>query len=200
MKKTIILLVIIVFVTLLTGAQTTKAIHPDTPIYAQADFDSDILFKIPRNAQVIVLEQPTTINNIDWIKVQYGSYYGYVNNADLYQTEEEVTYSLSYIKATSTKMGQPIIIYSANSIQSQVVDTVKDGAKLIKINSDVDYGNFYEIRYNDKRAFIEKSHATTSLTYNQKTALIIGSAALAVIISMFVLIKFIKKSRRKSNN
>lgn len=200
MKKTIIILLVIVFLLMLGGAQTTRAIHAETPIFEAPDFNSTIIFSIPKNAQVIVLEEATIINNIPWVKVQYGSYEGYVNSNDLYTTNDGVSYTMSYIKATSSKMGETIHIYKSNSTESQVITSVKDGTKLLRVVSDIYYGDFYEISYNEERAFIQKKNATSSLTYNQKTALVIGAATLIVIALMFLLIRFIRKNRRKAKN
>jgi subtilase family serine protease len=94
-------------------------------------------------------------------------------------------------------MGQEIKIYDINSENGNVIATVKDGTKLQRIVSDIDYGDFYEISFNNQRAFVQKKHATHSLTLNQKTALIVGAVTLAVIAAVFALIMFIRRSARR---
>lgn len=182
---------------LLCGAQNTRAIHPDTPIYEEATFSSPILFLIPQNAQVLLVEEEIIKDNVHWVKLQYGSFTGYTDKAFLYQSENAITYSLSHMKATSKKMGESINIYETNSTESRIITTVKDGTKLIRVDSTIDYGNFYEIRYNHQRAFVAKQNATTSLTYNQTIALIVGIITIVTALLMLILIKFIKTHRKQ---
>ncbi len=197
MKKATILLLIPIVILLLCGAQTTRAIHPDTPLYEEADFSSAIITFVPQNAQVVLLDDEVTKDNVTWVKVQYGSFIGFTKKADLYSSENAITYSLSHIKATSKKMGQTINIYESNSTQSNIITTVKDGTKLIRVDSSIDYSDFYEISYNQQRAFILKQNATASLTYNQIIAVIIGSVTVVAIILMIVLINIIKNHKKR---
>lgn len=197
MKKTAFVFIIIIIITMCCGAASTKAIHPDTPIFEDSDFDSSIVFYIPQNASVIIIEDEFTIDNTSWQKVQYGSYIGYVDASMLYQTENQTNLSVEQIKATSDKMGEKIKIYEANSAESDVITKVNDGTKLKKVINDIDYGNFYEISYNDKRAFIKKDNTTTGLTYNQKIALIIGASTISVLAFMFFIIRSTRKKRIK---
>jgi len=145
---------------------------------------------------VILVEDDIAIDNVVWAKVQYGSYVGYVVQADLYEEKNPLSFSISTIKATSRIMGEEIKLYSANSTSSAVIAKVKDGTKLNLVTSEIDYGDFYEISYNNQRVFIEKKYATTGLTYNQKTALIIGAVTLVSIVLMFFIINYIYKSKK----
>ncbi|MDD4316871.1 MAG: hypothetical protein PHC84_06920 [Clostridia bacterium] len=199
MKKVLIVALIILIFLFCMNAVSVRALHPDTPLFEEASFDSAVIFRIPQNAYVIPIEEPFTQDNTTWQKVQYGSYVGYADRLYLYEFDEDKSFSLriSRIKATSTKMGEDINIYSANSLGSAVVDSVKDGTRLQRVESTVDYGDFVEILYGGQRAFIQNVNATASLTYNEKTALIVGAAAVAVLTAMVFLINFILKSRKK---
>ncbi len=196
-KAAVIVLIIIVFLFCMNAA-STRALHPGTPIFEEASFSSAVLFHIPQNASVITLEEPFTKDNTVWQKVQYGSYAGYADASSLYELDDTVfSIKLSRIKATSTKMGEKITLYSANSADSAVTATIKDGTRLQLVESAVEYGDFYEVIYNQQRAFIHKNNATASLTYNEKTALIIGAATLAVLSAMIFLSVFVIKARKK---
>ncbi len=198
MKKAVIIVLIIFIFLFSMNAASVRALHPETPIFEEASFSSAVLFHIPQNAYVIELNDAFTQDNTSWQQVQYGSYVGFVDASALYQIDDEVfSVSFSRIKATSRKMGEEIKLYAANSVDSSVVDKVKDGTRLQLVESAVDYGDFLEIVYNGQRAFIPKEHATASLTYNEKTALIIGAATLAVLTAMICLTLFIIRTRKK---
>jgi hypothetical protein len=196
MKKTVFILVIALIFLLSSGSASIRCLHPQTPIFEEADFSSAVIFRIPQNAQVILVEDDIAIDNVVWAKVQYGSYVGYVVQANLYEEKNPLSFSISTIKATSRIMGEEIKLYSANSTSSAVIAKVKDGTKLNLVTSEIDYGDFYEISYNNQRVFIEKKYATTGLTYNQKTALIIGAVTLVSIVLMFFIINYIYKSKK----
>lgn len=197
MKKFLITAFCAVLLLLLTAASSVRAIHDNVPIFEEPDFDSAILFTIPRNASVLLVEEEFVLDNIRWQKIKYGSFEGYADASSLYVSFQEPSFTVKHIKATSLKMGQEIKIYDINSENGNVIATVKDGTKLQRIVSDIDYGDFYEISFNNQRAFVQKKHATHSLTLNQKTALIVGAVTLAVIAAVFALIMFIRRSARR---
>lgn len=196
MKKVSFIIVIVAILVLCCSASSTRALHTQTPIFEESDYTAAVIFLIPQNASVLKLEEPFTLDNIIWQKVQYGSYIGFVPKGYLYESAEVARYTVEHKKATSQRMGEDISIYSANSTASALVATIKDGTKLTHIVSDIDYGDFYEISYENERAFIQKQNATSGLTYNQKTAFIIGGATLFVIGAMFLLISYIKRTKR----
>lgn len=198
MKKAATILLIIIIFLFCMNAASVRALHPDTPIFEEASFSSAVLFRIPQNAYVIELDEPFIQDNTTWQQVQYGSYVGFVDVSSLYQLDDEVfSVRFSRVKATSQKMGEEISLYAANSVNSAVLGKVKDGTRLQVVESEIDYGDFFEIVYNGQRAFILKDYATTSLTYNEKTALIIGAATVAVLTAMILLTFFIIKNRKR---
>lgn len=198
MKKAAAILLIIIIFLFCMNAASARALHPETPIFEEASFSSAVLFRIPQNAYVIEIAEPFAQDNTTWQQVQYGSYVGFVDASSLYQIDDEVfSVRFSRTKATSRKMGEEINLYAANSVDSAVVGKVKDGTRLQVVESAVDYGDFFEIVYDNQRAFIRKDYATTSLTYNEKTALIIGAVTLAVLTAMIFLTLFIIKTRKK---
>ncbi|MFW5780925.1 MAG: SH3 domain-containing protein [Bacillota bacterium] len=200
MKKAAIILFIITISILLTGSVSVRCLHPQTPIFDEPDFSSTIIFYIPQNAEIKVIEKDLVIDNTQWTKIRYGSYIGYVDSSGLYEENNRLSYTISQIKATSKTMGEDIRLYSANSTQSQVVASVKDGAKLNLVNSNIDYGDFYEINYDNQRVFIEKEYATTGLTYNQKTALIVGAVTLVTILLLILIINYIQKIKNPKDS
>lgn len=200
MKKTrIVFLIIIIGLSCCSFTYSTRILHKDTPIFEEADCNSEIIFLLPQKAVVEKIETPLVIEDITWQKIKYGSYTGYVDSAYLYQSINSSDYEIKSIKACSTKIGEEINIYASNSTDSEIVAKIKDGAKLQEVISDVDYGNFIEINYNNSRAFVEKEFVTYGLSYNQKSALIIGVSSTLILIIVVLLIVYLKKSKNKGS-
>lgn len=175
-------------------AVSTRVIHDNTPIYASPDYSSAQIFKLPQNAEVERIGGTESRESIVWQKVRYGIYEGYADNSCLYEYLGEMSYTLKTVKAKGTKMGGEINLYSVNSKAAPAALTVRDGAKLQAILTEVDYGAFYQVRYRDGIYFVEKASTTTGLTYNETTALIVSGAALVLAVVIFFIIRFIKKS------
>lgn len=191
LKKLVIIFLLLTVAVSLASADSTRAIHRNTPIYANADFDSEIIFYIPQNADVVLEDEVVNVGAVRWQKVNYAGYVGYVDSANLYTFKGEVKYSVTPVKATSTKMGENINLYMANSTESTVVHQVKDGEKLLLIDNGVDYGDFFRVEYNGETLFVRKGNVTNKLTYNQLTAVIVLSsvAGLALVVAIGIILR-----------
>lgn len=173
---------------------TTRALHPDTPIYADTDYSSAKVFSIPQNAEVTRLGDIVVKSAVSWQKVDYNGYIGYVNNACLYEHLGEMSYSFKTVKTRSKKMGEEINLYEANSTDSRVLYSLKDGIRLNSKITEIDYGKFYEVQYEGEKCFVEISYTTTGLSYNEVTAIIVICVTLVAAVLAFFVIGYIKKA------
>lgn len=176
-----------------------KAILPDTKIYKESDINSEIIAMIPQNAIVEAISEKFEKDGRVWQEVSYNSIKGFTLFNDLYKSREEESFTIKHGKACSVKMGENIKVYKSNDMNSEIVYVLHDGEKLDIIDNGIDYGVFNLINYKGGRYFVLKANVTTSLSYNQRIALIIGLSSVGAVI-IFLVIYFIVKNKKTNKD
>lgn len=196
--KILILVVILIASTLFVAANPVakyKVILPNTNLYATTDINSEVIAVLPQNAVVLAQGESCQVGEFIWQKVEYNTIEGYVLTHDLYESKEVESYTIKRGKARSAKLGEDINLYISNDIESEIAVVCHDGENINIIMSQIDYGDFLPIEYKGSNYFALKSNVSTSLSLNEMIALIIGSAA--TVIAITIIIVFITMKNRK---
>jgi hypothetical protein len=201
-KLIIILVILLVALTAISAvdiSSTYKVILPNTNLYEDADFNSDVLAVMPQNAIVTLDGDAFYEGEYYWQKVSYNSIIGYMLYGDLFESCDMENYTIEHGKARSLKIGEDINLYISNDTTSTIAYVLHDGEKLNIISNDIDYGNFELVEYEGENYFASKANVTTALSLNEEIALIIGLSALGIIL-VVVIIYTIKKRKKLYNS
>lgn len=208
-KAAVILVAIVMTALFLCAAApvkeyTYKVILPDTPLYAEADLNSEVLIKIPQNVAVeLDPDKPSfEAKNVTWQPVKYTNLEGYVVKEAIYASLKKDNYDVLLAKAKSKKMGESVLLYGTHSENFPSMITVHDGERLCIIQDGVVYGdddNFYKVEFNNEYYFVLKDNVTTGLSYNQTIGVIIV-VCFAVVIAAVILTVFLVRRKKRYKN
>lgn len=173
------------------SAQETVRTAIKCSLYKDADFSAEIRIEIPQNAEVALTGEE--VEN-GFIQVTYGTLTGYVLNRNLYRTEDEIGTDTTVVRVTSEKLGA-LVDVKEYPMESDTVASIKDGTKVEKVVGGVEYGDYTEIIYNGKRAFIPTANITEGVTYYQTVVIILVVAAMALLGCAVALIVYGKKRK-----
>ena len=205
MKKILSALIVVVSVlscVLLCAAAPThkytyKVVLPETSLYSEADIQSNVLQKLPKDAIVELIDEPFLIGDIEWQKISYTNLTGFVASSSLYRSIKNDHFEVTRAKAKTTEMGVDIELFGTHSTDLPADKMIHDGESLRVINDGIDYGEFRLIEYDGAYYFIKAENITNGLSYNQKLAVIIASCSLGVFISSALIVVLVRK---KSQN
>ncbi len=195
-----IITVIAVFCTLCAAAPVNsyvyKTVLPDTPLYAETSFESEILIKIPQNAVVEIVGEKILTGETEWQKVKYTAFTGYVRNDAVYRSVANDNYMVTPVTVVSEKMGEDIGLYDTHTSDAVAVKTVHDGEKVRLISNGIDYGDYALIEYEGDFYFIRSSDITDGLSYNQKLAVIIAGCFVGALILVGIITIAVRKNKK----
>lgn len=194
------IIVVVLFIALTsvsanTAQYSNKIILPDTNLYINADINSEVVAVMPQNAVVTPDGDAFYVGEYSWQRIIYNTITGYVMSGDLYQSRDIENYTIEHGKARSAKMGEDINMYISNDINSTIACVIHDGEEFDIITTKIDYGDFELVEYNDNQYFALKANVTTSLSYNETIALIIGCSAAGVLIVLIITIILLKHKK-----
>ena len=195
-----IIIVIAVFCTLCAAAPVNsyvyKTVLPDTPLYAETSSESEILIKIPQNAEVEIVGEKILTSETEWQNVKYTTFTGYVRSDAVYRSVANDNYNVKPMTVVSEKMGVDVGLYDTHTADAVAVKTVHDGEKVRLISNGVDYGEFSLIEYDGDFYFIRSSDITDGLSYNQKLAVIIACCFVGVLILAGIITLAVRKRKK----
>lgn len=171
-----------------------KTILPSTPIFKEADINSEVLESIPQNAPVEIIDE-VFVNEEKWVKVKYTAYEGYMLFSSLYLSAQNGDYSVRHMTVISRAMGSDVALYESHYGDAEAVATVHDGEKVKLILNGVDYGDFSYIEYDGEFYFIETAHITDGLGYNQRLAVIISCTFGGILVVVIIGVILIRKRK-----
>lgn len=177
------------------NTQVYKVILPATPMYEESQLNAKVMILLPQNATVTLVGESFMYGDIEWQKISYTTYTGFVTARALYRSTKNENYNVEIAKAVSGKMGEDINLYATHSFSGEVVCTVNDGEQLRIICDGVDYGEFLFVEYNGDYYFAPAVNVTTGLSYNQLLAVIIASCSVGALIIVAVTVVVIRKKR-----
>lgn len=172
-----------------------KVILPDTKLYLNADLSSEVIANLPQNAIVTMQGDSFAVGEFVWQKITYNTIEGYVLSHDLYESREIESYSIKRGKARSAKIGEDIMLYVSNDINSAVASVIHDGENIDIVITKIDYGDFVLIEYKSAKYFALKDNVSTALSLNETLALIIGGVALVIAIIIITIAISVKNRK-----
>lgn len=168
---------------------------PNTPIYAEASLDAEVLHLCTQNENVIVEgESFVGADGRTWQKVLYiNSVEGYVTYDSLYFTGNSSMENIKMVKVSPTQMGKKVGLYKI--VTEEPVLELSDGENVILLKTNADYGDYSIVEYKGEQYFVKTSELTDTLTYNQKVAIIIAAAMIGLLISFLAIIILYRKKK-----
>ena len=208
MKKKIVVSIaamLILAVCILAGAsapampeKSAWILLPETAIYSQASFDSDVLYSCNQNESVtLVGSAETDGSGVVWQKVVYNnSVEGYLPYDLIYFTSGSTTEEVRMVKITPEKMGVTVPLYKVLTEEPTLY--LSDGTDVTLLETSADYGEYSLVEYEGQNYFVKTVNITDTLTYNQKVAVIIASVVIGLIVCIvFILVIYKKKTLNK---
>ena len=168
---------------------------PNTPIYAEASLDAEVLHLCAQNENVIVEgESFVGADGRTWQKVLYiNSVEGYVTYDSLYFTGNSTMENIKMVKVSPTQMGKKVGLYKI--VTEEPVLELSDGENVILLKTNADYGDYSIVEYKGEQYFVKTNELTDTLTYNQKVAIIIAAAMIGLLISFLAIIILYRKKK-----
>ncbi len=148
---------------------TFRALTP-TKLYNAMSFDSETKIDIPQNQS---FDTCTKINDY-WYQVSVLGQSGYVDARAVYSTSTTWEPSYKTMKVDAGGFDEEVNLYYYPYMDSKVYTTLKDNVELEVAEGGVDYGDFAQVKYEGKTYYILNKDITTSLTYSQIVAIILG--------------------------
>jgi len=173
-----------------------KVVLPDTPLYLNADMESEVIMQLPQNSVVEIIDKEVIVDGKIWSKVKYTIYEGYVVSDALYKSIANDNYNAKPITFISKEMGKDIELYETHGEGAPVVCTVHDGEKARLINTGIDYGEFAYVEYDGNYYFAHDYNITEGLGYNQLLAVIISCSFVGVLIIAAIVTVIVRKKKR----
>ena len=169
--------------------------YPYANLDARATVDT-----LPVNTKVKVLSTASDYNNgFNWYEVEYNNNIYFVISDDLVfdnestKTDKDAT-SINTMITKSSKIGELVKMYVDSSVESDVLQTIKDG-ELVEIIDEVE--GFFKVKYNEKIGYIEKENLIKDgLTNNQMIAIIVSVVTIIVALIIFVCTMIIKNKKK----
>lgn len=173
------------------AAQETVRAAIKCPLYKTPDFSAEILAEIPQNAEVT----PTgEVDSAGFVRTTYGNVSGYVLARNLYRTADSIGSETVTVRVTSGKLGALVEIKEF-PMESRTIASLKDGTKVEKVVGGVEYGDYSEIIYEGKRAFVPTENVTDGVTYYQTVVIILCVAAFVLLVCAAAIIVYGKKHK-----
>lgn len=173
------------------SAQETVRTAIKCPLYKDPDFSAEIRIEVPQNAEVALTGEE---DGNGFIQATYGTLTGYILARNLYRTPDVIGTDTVTVRVTSERLGA-LVDVKEYPMESQTVASLKDGTKVEKVVGGVEYGDYTEIIYNGKSAFIPTANITEGVTYYQTVVIILVVAALALLGCAVALIIYGKKRK-----
>lgn len=200
-KKNVIIAAVIVavllaaalslFASVPASAQETVRAAIKCPLYKNPDFSAEIIAEIPQNAEVT----PTgEVDVAGFIRTTYGNVSGYVLARNLYRTSDPLGSETVTVRVTSEKLGALVEIKEF-PMESRTVASLKDGTKVQKVVGGVEYGDYSEIIYEGKQAFVPTANITDGVTYYQTVVIILCVAAFVLLVCSAAIVVYGKKHK-----
>lgn len=203
MKKILIAILVcsVCLLSLFAGASAPASntaawiLLPNTPIYAEASLDAEVLHYCAQNEYVETKgEAFVGTDGRTWQKVLYvNSVEGYVTFDALFFTGNATMENIKMLKVSPSKMGEKVGLYKI--VTEPPVLELSDGENVVLLNTAADYGEYSIVEYNGEQYFVKTCELTDSLTYNQKVAIIIAAAMIGLLVSFFAIIILYKKKK-----
>lgn len=108
-----------------------------------------------------------------------------------YAEGEESEYLVYRAKAYGKKVGGYVNIYALPSADSEVIATCFDGTSLVVTESEVE--GYHIVIMDEGQGYVKDENLTTSLSYNQRIALIIAIIC-AVTVLLILLITYYRRN------
>lgn len=193
-----VVLTLAIIVIALAGVSVTPAKAQETvraaikcPLYKNPDFSAEIVMEIPQNAEVITTG---SVDNGGFVQTTYGNVTGYVQARNLYRTSDAIGSETITVRVTSEKLGALVEIKEF-PMESKTIAALKDGTKVEKVIGGVEYGDYSEIIYEGKRAFVPTAYITDGVTYYQTVVIILCVAAFVLLVCAVAIIVYGKKHK-----
>lgn len=193
-----IMLVVFCFFSIGAKENSVNKILSPTPLYLEADFDSQkVLEEIKQNEKIdLIGDSFFDVDGNRWQKISYLNYQGYVLYQYIYFTIDTSKQEVQIVRATSTYMGEIINVYRFYNESSEIVGTLNDAERVSLIVEDgAEYGEFSKIIYKDEFYFVKSINLTDGISYNQKLAVIITSGLVGGLLIICVVVFLVRRKK-----
>lgn len=109
----------------------------------------------------------------------------------------ETNYLIYTAKAYADKVGGHVEIYKAPETGSEVLTTYLDGTRLAVMESEVE--GYHVVIMEEGNGYIKDENLTTTLSYNERVAIVIGLIAV-VTVGLIILITYFRRNREYFKN
>ena len=199
MKKIGLLGIIVLIVMIISTATVTVTafatgseffvLHDGVNLYADETLTS-VAKELVQNDAVEVLEE-LNAGGSEVYKVNVDGEVGYVYAKYVYATTHKANYQLYTAKAYGNKIGDSINVYATPSSQSEIVRSYLDGTRLTVSTSEVE--GYSIVVMEDGIGYVKSENLTTSISYNERIALVIALICLVTII-LILLITYYRRN------
>ena len=176
-----------------------------TPLYREADFNSDIVLEEIQGNEIIEIKEEKFKNSKGelWQKIVYNKIYeGYIPYGYIYFSTNNLGYTVQVVKAKSMHIGQKINVYSYYDNDSEIISILTDGEKInLVVEQSKTYGDFSKIIVlkdgKGEIGFVKTENITAGLSYNQTLAIILAGGLTAILIIVSITIVIVMRKKRK---
>lgn len=169
-----------------SGNEAAYALYPDTPLYSAPGGDK--IATIPQNAEL-------TLGTLSggWYEAKYLDLEGYVRQSDVYFSAGGVAgVRVISVKVLADGVGMRVALKAAPDAMSETLEEIGDGTRIeiVECGSDA----YYRVVGRGDPKYILKENVTTSLTRNQRVAMIIIGIGLASLIAALAMVYVIRNN------
>lgn len=194
---------IIFFFVILAGVSVSPAAEAYAPIIARVLYDDvplvdengEVLMKLNADDEVEVTGEATAFG----CPVTVSGASGYIEKEFLYFPDESTgALEIRSVKVLAEGVGKEVELKAAPSKESETAETLGDGVRLDV--TECDSADYYRIVGGDYRnLYIAKENVTTSLTRNQRVAVIVIAVSAVAAAMSFGLI-YLHRNRDRFKN
>ncbi len=153
---------------------------------------SEAVLEIQRNEEITVIESGDEV-----AKVSVNGVEGYVRTVNLYETDTDFSKNTDIKHVGTGNFSNTVNVYKYPYKESTVVATLRDNDEVEVVQNGMNYGEFFEIKYNGGRAFILKSDVTDGLTYTTTVTIVLSVVGGVLLIVLLLLVIFGLKLKKR---
>ncbi len=161
-------------------------LHNGVNLYADTTFN-DVVEELDANVEVEILDE-VIIGGETYYKVFVNDKTGYILAKYVYYTEKNGTYVIFTAKAYGDRVGGHVNVYVLPNTDAEIKCTLLDGTEMTVAKSE--YEGYYEVVLEDGVGYVKEENVTTSISYNERVALIIGIVACVTVILILLITYF----------
>lgn len=196
-RISIAILTLIVLSLVVTSPVTAYALETKTRALVPCSLYSDealtvAIQEVPRNEEVVVLEVGAEIS-----KVSVNGVEGYIRNINLYETDTDFSKNTESKRIGTGNFSNTVNVYKYPYEDSSVIATLKDNDSVEVVKNGMDYGEFFEIKYQGGRAFILKSDVAEGLTYTTTVTIVLSVVGGVLLVVLLLLVIFGWKLKKR---